>query len=187
MQSSAKGRNKYIFYAFFKFFPPKLFSCYAYKAKLAALFPSSLSLQWLFCSDRSAALTFFFFHFEMLGRNLQYKSGKYKIQLLLTQIILKVAFIRGQGWQDCNALGVWGPKKEEQGQREFTPKSKQIFMEYFGNYSPGLVCITFLILVHFSLPNQWDTPAVYSVVQKGQHLCNAEFGRGLNKQKSLQN
>lgn len=29
------------------------------------------------------------------------------------QIILKFAFICGQGWKDCNALGVWGPKKEE--------------------------------------------------------------------------
>lgn len=57
-------------------FPPKLFSCYASKAKLAALFPSSLSLQWLLWSDRSAALTFFSFLFEVWGKSLQYKSGK---------------------------------------------------------------------------------------------------------------
>lgn len=46
------------------------------------------------------------FLFEVLDKYLQDKSGKYRIKLLLMQIMLKVAFIRRQGWQDCNALGV---------------------------------------------------------------------------------
>lgn len=52
----------------------------------------------------------------------------------------------------ANALGVWGPEKEEKSQSEFTSKPKQILLEYFGDCSPGLVCIAFLIHVHFSLP-----------------------------------
>lgn len=40
------------------------------------------------------------------------------------QIILKVAFICGQGWEDCNALGVWGPKKEEKGPNSLQNPSK---------------------------------------------------------------
>lgn len=43
----------------YTFFPYKINLCYAYKPKLSALLPSSLSLQWLLCSARSAALTFF--------------------------------------------------------------------------------------------------------------------------------